>query len=102
MTALYNALWYPALPFALIAGGGLDAVNRQERMGTAAHVANVQGSPRIWLHAASVGEIEAVRPIAIGLMRDYPDALVVVTTMTAAGRQAARKRIPGAAAFLLA
>jgi 3-deoxy-D-manno-octulosonic-acid transferase len=102
MTALYNALWYPALPFALIAGGGLDAVNRHERMGTAAQAANVQGSPRIWLHAASVGEIEAVRPIAIGLMRDYPDAMVVVTTMTAAGRAAARKRIPGAAAFLLA
>ena len=102
MTALYNALWYPALPFALIAGGGLDAVNRHERMGAAALVANVQGSPRLWLHAASVGEIEAARPIAIGLLRDYPDAMVVVTTMTAAGRAAARKRIPGAAAFQLA
>jgi 3-deoxy-D-manno-octulosonic-acid transferase len=102
MTALYNALWYPALPFALIAGGGLDAVNRRERLGTAAHVSNTQGSPRIWLHAASVGEVEAVRPVALGLMRDYPEALVVVTTMTATGRAAASKRIAGAAAYQLA
>ena len=35
MAALYNALWYPALPLALIAGGGLDAVNRRERLGSA-------------------------------------------------------------------
>ena len=102
MTALYNALWYPALPFALIAGGGLDAVNRRERLGTAAVASNTPGSPRIWLHAASVGEVEAVRPVARGLMSDYPDAMVVVTTMTAAGRAAARKRIAGAAAYQLA
>jgi 3-deoxy-D-manno-octulosonic-acid transferase len=102
MTALYNALWYPALPLALIASGGLDGVNRRERLGTAALASNKQGSPRIWLHAASVGEVEAVRPVALGLMRDYPDALVVVTTMTAAGRAAACKRIAGAAAYQLA
>jgi 3-deoxy-D-manno-octulosonic-acid transferase len=35
-------------------------------------------------------------------MRDYPDALLIVTTMTAAGRAAARRRIAGAAAFQLA
>jgi 3-deoxy-D-manno-octulosonic-acid transferase len=102
MTALYNALWYPALPFALIAAGGLDAVNRRERLGTAALVANAQGSPRIWLHAASVGEVGAMRPVALGLMRDYPDALLIITTMTAAGRAAARKGIAGAAAIQLA
>jgi 3-deoxy-D-manno-octulosonic-acid transferase len=102
MTALYNALWYPALPFALIAGGGLNAVNRRERLGSTALPSNAQGAPRIWLHASSVGEIEAVRPVALGLMRDYPEALVVVTTMTAAGRAAANKRIPDAAAIQLA
>jgi 3-deoxy-D-manno-octulosonic-acid transferase len=102
MTTLYNALWYPALPFALIAGGGLEAMNRRERLGRAALASNVQGAPRIWLHAASVGEVEAVRPVALGLLRDFPDAVIVVTNMTATGRTAARQRIAGAAAFQLA
>ncbi len=102
MTALYNALWYPALPFALIAAGGLDAANRHERLGSTTLASNSPGAPRIWLHAASVGEVEAARPIAHGLMRDYPAAMLIVTTMTAAGRAAARKRIAGAAAIQLA
>ncbi len=101
MTTLYNVLWYPALPFALIASGGSRAVNRRERLGTAV-LDDAQGAPRIWIHAASVGEVEAMRPVALGLMRDYPNAMVVVTTMTAAGRAAARRRIPGAAAHRLA
>jgi 3-deoxy-D-manno-octulosonic-acid transferase len=101
MTALYNVLWYPALPFALIASGGSHAVNRRERLGTAA-LAHAQGAPRIWIHASSVGEVEAMRPVALGLMRDYPNATVVVTSMTAAGRAAARRRIAGAAAYRLA
>ena len=73
MTALYNMLWYPALPFALIAAGGRRAVNRRERLGTAA-LEDVQGAPRIWIHASSVGEVEAMRPVALGLMREYPNA----------------------------
>lgn len=102
MAALYNALWLPALPFALLAGGGLDATNRRERLGPAAIDLGAGTAPRIWLHAASVGEVEAVRPVAQGLLRDYPGATLVVTTMTAAGRAAARRRIPGAAAVQLA
>ena len=102
MMALYNVLWYPALPFALIASGGRNAVDRRERLGTAALATDSQGAPRLWIHAASVGEVEAVRPVALGLMREYPDALVVVTTMTSAGRAAARRRIAGAAAYWLA
>lgn len=101
MTALYNALWYPALPFALIAGGGTRAGNRRERLGTAG-LAAAHGAPRIWLHASSVGEVEAMRPVALGLMRDYPKAMVIVTTMTATGRAAASRRIPGATAYRLA
>ena len=85
MTALYNALWYPVLPFALIASGGSRVRNRRERLGTAA-LADAHGAPRIWLHASSVGEVEAMRPVALGLMRDYPHAMVMVTTMTGTGR----------------
>jgi 3-deoxy-D-manno-octulosonic-acid transferase len=102
LNRLYNALWYPALPFALLAaGGGGDAANRRERLGHLAPVTQA-GSPRIWMHAASVGEIEAIRPVALGLLREHPGAVLVVTTMTAPGRDAARNRIAGIAAATLA
>lgn len=104
LSHVYNVLWYPALPFALLATGGRNRRNRRERLG----VANVSGARggtqalRVWVHAASVGEIEAMRPIVLGLVREAPRAVVVVTSMTAAGRDAARRRIPGLAAYQLA
>ena len=30
--ALYNLLWYPALPFALLASNGADAQGSRERL----------------------------------------------------------------------
>lgn len=102
LAALYNALWYPVLPFVLLASGGRQGIGRRERLGSVAFAHAPQGTPRFWIHAASVGEIEAVRPVALGLMREYPDAMVVVTTMTSAGRTAAARRIPGLAACQLA
>ena len=46
---LYNAIWYPALPFALWAGGG----ERNQRLGRIApgEIA-LDGRPRLWFHAA--------------------------------------------------
>jgi 3-deoxy-D-manno-octulosonic-acid transferase len=102
LTALYRLLWYPALPFALIASGGRDAATRRERRGAIADPFGAEGTPRIWVHAASVGEIEAVRPVVQGLVRKFTGAMVVVTTMTEAGRSAARRRLPEAAAWQLA
>jgi 3-deoxy-D-manno-octulosonic-acid transferase len=98
---LYNAAWYPLLPIALMLSGGRAPQARRQRLGRAR--ALVHGPrKRIWLHAASVGEIEAVRPIAMGLLQSQPGAALTVTTMTATGCEAAARRIPGAAACWLA
>jgi 3-deoxy-D-manno-octulosonic-acid transferase len=99
---LYNALWYPALPFALIASGGADASAWRERLGLAVANAPPSKGKRVWIHAASVGEIEAIRPVALGLMREFPGTEIAITTMTTAGREAARWRLPGAFACQLA
>ncbi len=100
---LYNALWYPALPFALLASGGRDPALRRNRLGYLdPTAAGDPDSTRIWIHAASVGEIEAVRPVIARLMRERTDLAIVLTTMTIAGRNAARRRIPGLAAYQLA
>ena len=61
---LYNALWYPALPVALaLSGGARDAGTRRARMGLAwaGDGAAPSAEPRIWAHAASVGEVGALR-----------------------------------------
>jgi 3-deoxy-D-manno-octulosonic-acid transferase len=102
---LYNALWFPALPVALaLSGGARDAGTRRARMGLAwaGDGAAPSGELRIWAHAASVGEVGALRAVVTALVRERPGATLVVTTMTAAGRDAARRALPGARAHLLA
>jgi 3-deoxy-D-manno-octulosonic-acid transferase len=101
LSTLYNLLWYPALPFALMAAHPANMRDYRERMGHG-DFPELAGTPRIWIHAASVGEIEAIRPVANGLLERYPGAVVAITTMTATGRDAAMRRIPGAAACMLA
>ncbi|HZC45710.1 MAG TPA: glycosyltransferase N-terminal domain-containing protein [Candidatus Acidoferrum sp.] len=101
LSALYNLLWYPALPFALLAAHPANMRDYRERMGHG-NFPETAGAPRIWIHAASVGEIEAIRPVAHGLLEHYPGAVIAITTMTATGRDAAMRRIPGAAAWMLA
>ncbi len=101
LSALYNLLWYPALPFALLAAHPANMRDYRERMGHG-DFPDHAGAPRIWIHASSVGEIEAIRPVANGLLERYPGAIIAITTMTAAGREAAHQRIPRAAAWMLA
>ncbi|WP_227369249.1 lipid IV(A) 3-deoxy-D-manno-octulosonic acid transferase [Halomonas sp. M20] len=43
--------------------------------------------PRLWLHAASVGEVQAARPLIESFRARYPDHQLVVTTMTATGAE---------------
>lgn len=40
----------------------------------------------IWVHAVSVGETRAAQPLVERLLHDYPDAVVLLTHMTATGR----------------
>lgn len=96
---LYNLLWRPARPLALFASGGRVAGARNQRLGL---VPALSGPRRVWLHAASVGEVEAVRPIALGLLERAAPLTLIVTCMTRAGCEAAVRRIPQAQACWLA
>jgi 3-deoxy-D-manno-octulosonic-acid transferase len=44
--------------------------------------------PLLWVHAVSVGEVRASVPLVNALRAEYPDHAVLVTCMTAAGRDA--------------
>lgn len=87
MRFLYNLLTYLLLiPFAiywLFKGiGNRSYLDRlQQRFGF--------GFPRvadsIWVHAVSVGEVQAAVPLIRALLRDYPEQTIVVTTVTPTG-----------------
>ena len=49
--------------------------------------------PRIWVHAVSLGETNAARPLIESMLQRWPEADVLLTHMTPTGREAGRKLI---------
>ena len=54
---------------------------------------------RIWVHAISVGESEAARPLVAALRQRFPEAELVISTTTRTGRTRAQKLYPGLTLF---
>ncbi|MFZ2951273.1 MAG: 3-deoxy-D-manno-octulosonic acid transferase [Desulfuromonadaceae bacterium] len=53
------------------------------------HLAKIVGRPVIWLHAVSVGEVAAARPLLKALRSRYPDHAIVVSNTTETGKSTA-------------
>jgi len=51
------------------------------------------GTPRIWVHAVSVGEVTAAAPIVAALRYRFPGACIVLSTSTETGREMARNLV---------
>ena len=49
--------------------------------------ASVSGEGRLWVHAVSVGEVNAAAPLINALLRDHPQQRVLVTTITPTGSE---------------
>jgi 3-deoxy-D-manno-octulosonic-acid transferase len=62
--------------------------------------AEMKGSPRIWIHAVSVGEVTAAEPIVTSLRTHFPKACIVVSTSTETGQDMARRIVTGATSFI--
>ncbi|NPV05167.1 MAG: 3-deoxy-D-manno-octulosonic acid transferase [Syntrophaceae bacterium] len=60
----------------------------------------IQGRPRVWVHAVSVGEVTAAAPIVAALRGKLPQASIVLSTGTETGQAMARKLVPQATAFM--
>jgi 3-deoxy-D-manno-octulosonic-acid transferase len=48
--------------------------------------------PLIWIHAVSVGEVQAASPLINRLLDDFPHCQILVTTMTPTGADTVRQR----------
>lgn len=46
----------------------------------------------IWIHAASVGEVQAMQPLLHAMLKEWPSHAVVVSTQTPSGAQALRSQ----------
>jgi 3-deoxy-D-manno-octulosonic-acid transferase len=52
-----------------------------------------EGSPRIWLHGASAGDLLSLQPMMKELKARHPACCIIVTTMTNSGQEMARRKL---------
>jgi 3-deoxy-D-manno-octulosonic-acid transferase len=55
--------------------------------------------PCLWIHAASVGEVQAARPLVKECRERWPGLDFAVSTQTASGQEIARKHLPNCLVF---
>jgi 3-deoxy-D-manno-octulosonic-acid transferase len=87
--ALYTALLYAALPFVLarLWWRGRHEPGYREAIAERFGASELEPRPKLlWLHAVSVGEARASAPLLRALQREHPDHDVLLTCLTAAGR----------------
>ncbi|HXO87229.1 MAG TPA: 3-deoxy-D-manno-octulosonic acid transferase [Candidatus Acidoferrales bacterium] len=57
------------------------------------HRADSSAAGSIWIHAVSVGEVLAAKPLADGLQKRFPGRPIFVSTTTETGQRLARERL---------
>ncbi|MDI6775897.1 MAG: 3-deoxy-D-manno-octulosonic acid transferase [Syntrophales bacterium] len=63
-------------------------------------ISGMKGSPRIWVHAVSVGEVTAAAPVIVSLRDIFPEACIVLSTSTETGQEMARRFVPAATSYI--
>jgi 3-deoxy-D-manno-octulosonic-acid transferase len=67
----------------------------RERMGRLPVYLNLDGDRSIWIHAVSVGEVLAARPLVPALRERFPGHRLFLSTTTLTGNEVARKSVRG-------
>jgi 3-deoxy-D-manno-octulosonic-acid transferase len=96
-TLLLTVGFVIAVPWFLWKGRGSGKYLRtfRERMGRLPVYLNVDGERSIWIHAVSVGEVLAARPLLPALRERFPGHRLFVSTTTMTGNAVARKGLLG-------
>ena len=95
---LYTALFCLLLPLYFIRLGWKGLSNREyylrwgERLGFSRFIPSKDKSV-IWVHAVSVGEVNASMPLIRSLLEDYPQSEILVTTTTPTGSKLLIERL---------
>lgn len=96
---LYVASVYLAAPAVsvLLAARGLRNRSYWRNFGERFGLGPSLASSPVWVHAVSVGEVQAAAPLVTALRSRYPDTPVLVTTFTPTGAARARALFGGTA-----
>ena len=75
-----------------------------QRLGRYSHrtLQRIRGTPRIWIHAVSVGEVTAAAAIIESLRESFPNSAIILSTITEHGYEIARSRYQTTATCILA
>jgi len=65
----------------------------RQRLGYLPVALNLDGDDSVWVHAVSVGEVLAARPLIAELRRAYPRLRLYLSTTTLTGQQLARRSV---------
>jgi 3-deoxy-D-manno-octulosonic-acid transferase len=92
MYYLYNVLIYLAAPFAMLVQlwRGLRDPSYRDGLADRFGFGPTVAGPAIWVHAVSVGEVQAAQSLVAQLRRRYPGYRVLLTTVTPTGAARAR------------
>ena len=93
LRSLYSAVLYLLLPATVyhLIWRGVRVREYFQRWGERyASYSHTRGQPCVWLHAVSVGEVNAAVPLVERLRRERPDIRWVVTTFTPTGSERVR------------
>jgi len=94
MRHLYTLLLYLLLPFALLRLllRSLRAPAYRQRWAERfGHVPDSVPNGGVWIHAVSVGEVQAISPLVHLLMREHPGLPLYITTTTPTGSATVRR-----------
>lgn len=90
---LYSILWFIVCPLVLLRLFWRSRQNPGHRMNWQRRLGFVQlkPGPRLWLHAVSVGETMAAKPLIEALLKQYPEHHLLLTNTTLTGSQTAQR-----------
>jgi 3-deoxy-D-manno-octulosonic-acid transferase len=94
LSFIYTLLICLLAPLALLATAwrGIREPAYRERLGERFGFTRARfGSPPLWVHAVSMGEVQAAVPLVRELRRRYPDIPLLVTTSTPTGARRVRE-----------
>ncbi len=86
---LYRGLMLVLYGLARVIGLLYPASGFQERLGfyPKKELDHLNDAPRVWLHAASAGEVNAIQPFCRALRRAVPGVQIIVTTTSNTGKK---------------
>ena len=95
---LFPAFWF----YSRISGRYTESINQRLGFYPPELVGRISGSPRIWIHAVSVGEVSVAAAIIESLISFMPESAIILSTTTEHGQAYARNKLRSVATCIYA